>query len=156
MHLDRGIVHTYRWSDGLSTRPDDQKTFTRQSTDTNGAPKDPLHSLFTSLLLFHPKCSWGSRDHHGGFLLMSISWGKIEVIALFYISFFPLLLYFCLLHIYPINIHMETRRLFIWLSNSPASKSSWKTHLDGLYPKHIINISSDTIIQIPTPSLPFL
>ena len=40
MHLDRGIVHTYRRSDGLFTRPDDQNTITRQSSDTSNTPRD--------------------------------------------------------------------------------------------------------------------
>ena len=43
MHPDRGIARTYRRSDGLSKRPDDHNTLTRQSADTNDAPKDPLH-----------------------------------------------------------------------------------------------------------------
>ena len=47
MHPDRGIVRTYIWSDGLSTRPDNQNTFTRQSADTNNAPRDPLHGPVT-------------------------------------------------------------------------------------------------------------
>ena len=43
MHPDRGIARTYRRSDGLSKRPDDQNTLTRQSADTNDAPRDPYH-----------------------------------------------------------------------------------------------------------------
>ena len=43
MHPDRGIVRTYRRSEGLSTRPDDSNTLTRQSVDANDAPRDPLH-----------------------------------------------------------------------------------------------------------------
>ena len=42
IHPYRGIVHTYRWLDVLSTIPDDQNTLTRQSADTNNAPRDPL------------------------------------------------------------------------------------------------------------------
>ena len=47
MHPDRGILHTYRRSDGLSTRPDNHNTFTRQSADTNEFPRDPLHGPVT-------------------------------------------------------------------------------------------------------------
>ena len=43
MHVDRGIVCTYRHSDGLCTRPDNQNTLTCQSVDTNDAHRDPLH-----------------------------------------------------------------------------------------------------------------
>ena len=42
MHPEKVIVRTYRWSDGLYTRPDDQNTLTRQSAHTNDAPRDPL------------------------------------------------------------------------------------------------------------------
>ena len=42
MHPDRGIVHTYIRSDGLSTIPDDQNTLTRQSVDKNDTPRYPL------------------------------------------------------------------------------------------------------------------
>ena len=45
MQLDRGIVHTYRRSDGLSTRPYDQNTLIRQSTDTSDALRDPFTAL---------------------------------------------------------------------------------------------------------------
>ena len=41
MYPDRGIVHTYRQSDGLSTRPDGPNTLTRQSACTNDAPRYP-------------------------------------------------------------------------------------------------------------------
>ena len=47
MHPDRGIVSTYRRSYGLSTRPDDHNSLTRQSIDTNDAPRDPLHGPVT-------------------------------------------------------------------------------------------------------------
>ena len=40
MHPDRGIVRTYRQTDGLSTIPDDQNTLTHQSSDMNDAPRD--------------------------------------------------------------------------------------------------------------------
>ena len=43
MHLDRGIVRTYRRSDGLSMRPNDQNTLNCQSADTKDALRDPLH-----------------------------------------------------------------------------------------------------------------
>ena len=42
MHTYRGILRTYRWSDVLSTIPDDQNTLTRQSADTNNVPREPL------------------------------------------------------------------------------------------------------------------
>ena len=42
MHPERGIVRTYRQSDGLSMITDDQNTLTRQSPNTNDAPRDPL------------------------------------------------------------------------------------------------------------------
>ena len=42
MHPYRGIVRTYRRSGGLSKRPDYQSKLTRQSSDTNDAPRDPL------------------------------------------------------------------------------------------------------------------
>ena len=38
MHPDRGIVITYRWSDDLYTRPEDQKTLTYQSDNKNKPP----------------------------------------------------------------------------------------------------------------------
>ena len=43
MKPDRGIVHTYRQSDSLSTRPDDQNNLTCQSANTNNPPEDSLH-----------------------------------------------------------------------------------------------------------------
>ena len=43
----RGLEHTYRNSDGLSTIPDDQNTLTHQSTDISVTPRDPI---FTSPL----------------------------------------------------------------------------------------------------------
>ena len=42
VHPDRGIVRTYRHSDGLSTIPYDPNTLTPQSAVTNDAPRDPL------------------------------------------------------------------------------------------------------------------
>ena len=47
MHPDRVIVRTYRHSDGISTRPNDQNTLTCQSSDTNNTPRDPLHGPVT-------------------------------------------------------------------------------------------------------------
>ena len=47
MHPYRGIVRTYRRSDGPSTRTDDQKTLTCQSADTNDAPRNPLQGPIT-------------------------------------------------------------------------------------------------------------
>ena len=47
MHPDRCIVRTYRWSDGLSTRPDNQNILTCQSVNTKDAPRDPLHGPIT-------------------------------------------------------------------------------------------------------------
>ena len=44
---DRGIVRTYRRSDGISIRPDGQNTLTRQSADTNNAPRYPPHVPIT-------------------------------------------------------------------------------------------------------------
>ena len=48
MHIDRGIVRTYRRSDGLSTRTDDQNTLTRQSANKNDVPRESLHGPVTS------------------------------------------------------------------------------------------------------------
>ena len=42
MHPERGILHTHIWSDSISTRPDKPNTLTRQSDNTNDAPRDPL------------------------------------------------------------------------------------------------------------------
>ena len=39
MHPGRGIVRTYNWPDGISTKPNDQNTITRQSADRNNAPR---------------------------------------------------------------------------------------------------------------------
>ena len=50
MHPGRGKVPTYRQSGGLSTRPDDQNTLTRQSTNTNNSPRDPLRGPVTRLI----------------------------------------------------------------------------------------------------------
>ena len=47
MYLDRGIVSTYRRSDGLSTIPDNQNILIHQSADTNNAPRDPPHCPVT-------------------------------------------------------------------------------------------------------------
>ena len=47
MHPYRLKVCTYRRSDGLPTRPDNQNTFISQSTDTNDALRDPLHGPVT-------------------------------------------------------------------------------------------------------------
>ena len=47
MHLERGIICTYRWSDDLSTRSYGQNTLTRKYADTNNAPRDPLHDPVT-------------------------------------------------------------------------------------------------------------
>ena len=41
MYPDRGIVHTYRWSEDLYTRPDEPNTLTRQSAFINDAPREP-------------------------------------------------------------------------------------------------------------------
>ena len=49
MHPDRGIVLTYRRSDGLSTIPNDHNTLTCQSSNTNDTPRDPLHVHITVL-----------------------------------------------------------------------------------------------------------
>ena len=48
MNPDRGIVRTYRRSDGLSMRPDDHNTLTFQSVNKNGAPREPLYGLVIS------------------------------------------------------------------------------------------------------------
>ena len=54
MYLERGIVRTYRWSDGLSTIPDNQNTLTRQYANTNDAPRDPLHGPVTHIRIKCP------------------------------------------------------------------------------------------------------
>ena len=54
MHTYRGIVRTRRWSDGLSTRPDDQNTITCQSDNTNEAPRGPLLGPVT----WNPARTW--------------------------------------------------------------------------------------------------
>ena len=43
MHPDRGIVCTYRWSDGISMIPDDHNTLTCQSANTNNATREYFH-----------------------------------------------------------------------------------------------------------------
>ena len=43
MHLDRVIVCTDIWYDGIHTRPDDPNTLTHQSSATNDAPRNPLY-----------------------------------------------------------------------------------------------------------------
>ena len=43
----RGMLHTDRYSEGLSTRLDDPKTFTRQSYNTNNAPRDLFYGPVT-------------------------------------------------------------------------------------------------------------
>ena len=43
MHPDIVIVRTYSRSDILSTIPNDKNIITRQSDNTNDAPRDPLH-----------------------------------------------------------------------------------------------------------------
>ena len=48
MNPDRGIIHTYRRSDCLSTIPDGPNTLTRQYASTNDTPRDPQ-----SLALLH-------------------------------------------------------------------------------------------------------
>ena len=48
MHPDRGIVRTYRQSDGLSTIPEDNNTLTHQSSDTNDTSRETLHDPVTS------------------------------------------------------------------------------------------------------------
>ena len=52
MHPARGIVRIYRRSHGLSMRPDDQSTLTRQSANTNDSPRDPLHCPVTFVALY--------------------------------------------------------------------------------------------------------
>ena len=46
MHLERGKLNMDRWSDGISTIPDDSNTLTHQSTVTNNAPRGPLYGIF--------------------------------------------------------------------------------------------------------------
>ena len=47
MHPDRGIVCMDRWSDGISTIPDDLNTLTCQSSGTKDAPGTLFHSPVT-------------------------------------------------------------------------------------------------------------
>ena len=47
MHLDRGIVHTDRGSDGLWKIPDDPNTLTSQSYSTYDSPREPIHGHVT-------------------------------------------------------------------------------------------------------------
>ena len=42
MHPYRGKLHMDRQSDGLSTRPDDSNTLTRQYAVDEDSPRDPL------------------------------------------------------------------------------------------------------------------
>ena len=42
MHIDKVILLMDRWSDGLSTRPYDPNTLTRQSNGTKDSPRYPL------------------------------------------------------------------------------------------------------------------
>ena len=41
MYPGRGILRTYRRSDSLSTRPDNQNTLNIKYANTNDAPRDP-------------------------------------------------------------------------------------------------------------------
>ena len=50
MHPYRGILCTYRRSDGLSTIPEYHNTLTIQSSDTNNDPRDLLHGPVTLML----------------------------------------------------------------------------------------------------------
>ena len=72
MHQDRVIVHIYRHPDGLSTIPDDQTTLTRQSADTNDAPRDPLHGPVT----------WNhDRTHHYSTLHLCLRLQSVTITA---------------------------------------------------------------------------
>ena len=48
MQPDRVIVLTYRRSDSISSRPEDQNTLTHQSADMNDDPPDLIHVPVTS------------------------------------------------------------------------------------------------------------
>ena len=50
IQINSTYVQMVRRSDGLSTSPDDQNTVTRQYTNTNNAPRDPLPFPVTRFL----------------------------------------------------------------------------------------------------------
>ena len=50
MHPYRGIVHTDRQSDGISTRPYEPNNLINQSAGTNTNPRDTLHALLHGIL----------------------------------------------------------------------------------------------------------
>ena len=57
MHLDRAILHMYRRSGGLSTRPHGPNTLTCQSTGTNAAHRDLLRGPVTHIQQYFPYLS---------------------------------------------------------------------------------------------------
>ena len=66
MQPDRGIVRTYRRSDGLSTIQYEKNTLTCQSADMNNASRDPLHGLVKvcgiDILVLFEVCSYMECD----------------------------------------------------------------------------------------------
>ena len=71
MQPDRGIVCTYRRSDNPSTIPDDQNTLTRQSSDTDDAPRDPLHVPVTDPVKWEKVVSIIQAAFRGGEIVAS-------------------------------------------------------------------------------------
>ena len=73
MHPDRGIVRTYRSSDGISTRLNDHNTLTSQSADTNDSTRVPFHrpviSLGQEVLVYRRCASEISVIFQGGFYI---------------------------------------------------------------------------------------
>ena len=75
MQPDKGIVNTCRCSDRLSTIPEDHKTPTHQSADTDNAPREPL---FTDPLQTTPTYDRGKHQYSKlGFVLS----GSIDIIG---------------------------------------------------------------------------
>ena len=81
MHPEMGILSTYRQSDGLSTRLEDQNTLTNQSSNNNDSPRDPLHGSITlnpaqvrpgSTLRLHPRLR-SRHFHHRHILPQTLS-----------------------------------------------------------------------------------
>ena len=80
MQPDRGIVCTYRRSDNPSTIPDDQNTLTRQSSDTDDAPRDPLHVPVTDPVKWEKVVSIIQAAFGGGEIAVSCAWKALVMI----------------------------------------------------------------------------
>ena len=68
MQLDRGMVCTDRWSDGLPMIPDGPNILTQKSAGTNDKPRYPLHRPVTG------DPSWTRLGSKINLLLCLLSW----------------------------------------------------------------------------------